>query len=435
MCLMRLSIWRGCTMELYRIVNFIIQAAYLIMHLLFIRALYRRRHFTPVWIWFFSFCIALWIWVSGRFMETVVYLFFPGNNAFYQFAANYQYIGNTTAVSFYLLWVLYLSGRDRLASSSWFRTLVFASPVITCGLVFTNPWHHLFYTKLDMGQRVAHGALFVPCLFCSFLILLAGYIVSIRFVLGTDRDRLRQIVMFSLFPLLPVTAILVRSISGIDRFDYTPIVMAICVASLYQIIFKHHYVNIVSLSIREVIEQTEHPISICDTQTGQWLYANHIAMGEYEGAMQQICGRLHDAPGGMEGDFDGKHMTVRVMPLSGGASTLIAATDMTGIFREQSELEGQIRALEHLRLELDEARRNIDAYLETMPAPEETRQRQDLLAAAHGMASGVFRRVEENLEAAGRNPEEAERLLRENLELTRDGITAIRSTVARLRGE
>jgi len=422
-------------MELYRIANLIIQSAYLIMHLLFIMVLYRGRQSTPVWLWFFSFCIASWVWVSGRFMETIVYLFFPTNNDFYQFAANYQYIGNTTAAVFYLLWVLYLSGRDRLASSGWFRAPVFACPAVTCSLVFTNRWHHLFYAKLDMGQRVVHGALFMPCLLWSFLILLAGYIVSIRFVLGTGRDRLRQLVMFSLFPLLPVAAILVRSISGVDRFDYTPIVMTICVISLYQIIFKHHYVNIVSLSIREVIEQTEHPIGIYDSPTGKWRYVNRVAACEFEGALRQILTQLPDAPGRLEGDFDGRHMIVDVTPLSGGASTLIAATDMSGIFREQSELEDQIRALESLHLELDEARRNIDAYLETLPDSEEISRRQELIAAAHGVADDVFQRVEKNLEAARRNPGDAEEALRENLDLTRDGIAAIRSAVARLRGE
>ena len=160
-------------MELYRIINFIIQSAYLIAHLVFIIALYRRRQSTPVWFWFFGFCIAAWVWVSGRFLETIVYLFFPTNNAFYQFAANYQYIGNTTAAAAYLLWVMYLSGQDRPASSKWFQALVFACPVVICSLVFTNPWHHLIYTKLDMGQRVAHGALFLPCLLWSYLLLLS----------------------------------------------------------------------------------------------------------------------------------------------------------------------------------------------------------------------------------------------------------------------
>ncbi len=421
-------------MELFRIINFIIQSAYLFIHLLLIMALYRRRQSTPVWIWFFIFCIALWVWVSGRFTETIVYLFFPTNNAFYQFAANYQYIGNTTAVAAYFLWILYLSGKDRLASSGWFRAFVFACPVVTCGLVFTNQWHHLFYTKLNMGQRVVHGKLFVPCLLWTFLYLLTGYVLSVWFAVGTGRERLKKIVMFSLFPILPTAAVLIRSISGIDRFDYTPLVMTVCVICFYQIIFKRHYVNIVTLSIHEVIEQTEHPIGICDPQTGKWLYVNRIASGEYEGVMQQLISQLPEA-GSLEGDFDGRHMTVDVMPLPGSAATLIAATDMSDLFQEQSELDAQIRMLEARSRELDETRQNIDAYLETLPAPEELRQRQELIESTNKMAEGVFRRVEENLEAARRNPEDAEEALRANLKLTRDCITSIRSAVAQFRGE
>lgn len=422
-------------MELYRIANLIIQSAYLIMHFGFIMILYRRKQPTPIWKWFFSFCMATWLWVSGRFMETIVYLFFPTNNTFYQFAANYQYIGDTTAAAFYLLWVLCLSGEDRLASSGWFRMLVFASPLITCVLVFTNPWHHLFYTKLDMGQRVEHGPLFVPCLLGSLLMLLAGYIVSMRFVLGTGRDRLRQIVMFSLFPLLPGAAILIRSISGVDRFDYTPVVMTVCIISLYQIIFKHHYVNIVSLSIREAIEQTEHPIGIYDAKTEKWSYINQAAARTFEGSLGKLSAQLCDTPGRLEGDFDGRHMIVDVTPLAGSTSALIAATDVSDIYREQSKLDHQIHELETLQLELDEVGRNINAYLETMPAQEEIRRRQELIMTTHGIAENVFRRVEENLEAARREPGTAENALRANLDLTRYGIAAIRRAVSQLRGE
>ena len=184
-------------MESYRIINFIMQTAYLAGHLLFILALVRRRQPTPVWRWFFWLCVTAWLWVSGRLMESVVYLWFPGNNEFYRFAANFQYLGNTTAASTYVIWTLYLAGRDRLASSGWFRALIFAGPAVICILVFTNPWHQLFYTKLDMGERVAHGPLFTPCVLWTYGLLLAGYVISIRFVLRTERDRARQIVMFS----------------------------------------------------------------------------------------------------------------------------------------------------------------------------------------------------------------------------------------------
>ena len=64
-------------MQGFRIANLMIQSLYLVFHLLFILFLYHKRQATPVWIWFFRFSVALWIWVSGRFMETIVYLFFP----------------------------------------------------------------------------------------------------------------------------------------------------------------------------------------------------------------------------------------------------------------------------------------------------------------------------------------------------------------------
>ena len=123
------------------------------------------------------------------------------------------------------------------------------------------------------------------------------------------------------------------------------------------------------------------------------------------------------------------------MPLHGSTSVLIAATDTSEIYREQSALEGQIRELEDLRQELDEAGRNIHAYLETLPGPEEVRRRKKLIETTHGMADHVFHQVEKNLVAARQDPGDAGRVLRENLDLTRDGIAVIRSAVARLRGE
>lgn len=70
-------------MQGFRIVNLIMQSAYLIGHALFIVMLYRKRQPTPVWRWFFLAAIAMWLWVSGRFMESIVYLFFPTNNDAY----------------------------------------------------------------------------------------------------------------------------------------------------------------------------------------------------------------------------------------------------------------------------------------------------------------------------------------------------------------
>ena len=420
-------------MESYRIINFIMQTAYLAGHLLFILALVRRRQPTPVWRWFFWLCVTAWLWVSGRLMESVVYLWFPGNNEFYRFAANFQYLGNTTAASTYVIWTLYLAGRDRLASSGWFRTLIFAGPAVICILVFTNPWHQLFYTKLDMGERVAHGPLFTPCVLWTYGLLLAGYVISIRFVLRTERDRARQIVMFSAFPLLPAFGVMIRSVTGIDRLDYTPGVMAAGIICLYLCVFSYRYINLESAPVREIIEQSAHPIGIYDPGKGEFSYLNRIADREYREAAEAFLPRLSAEADSFEGEFGGRHLSVESAPLTGSDAMLVTVTDTSDLAREQAGIEEQIREQESVQAELDEAKRNIDAYLELLLGTGDLRRKQELVAGTRAMVKRVYDRVAENLEAAGRDPQEADGPLRENLELTRDCIASIRRTVADLR--
>ena len=420
-------------MESYRIINFIMQTAYLAGHLLFILALVRRRQPTPVWRWFFWLCVTAWLWVSGRLMESVVYLWFPGNNEFYRFAANFQYLGNTTAASTYVIWTLYLAGRDRLASSGWFRTLIFAGPAVICILVFTNPWHQLFYTKLDMGERVAHGPLFTPCVLWTYGLLLAGYVISIRFVLRTERDRARQIVMFSAFPLLPAFGVMIRSVTGIDRLDYTPGVMAAGIICLYLCVFSYRYINLESAPVREIIEQSAHPIGIYDPEKGEFSYLNRIADREYREAAEAFLPRLSAEADRFEGEFGGRHLSVESAPLTGSDAMLVTVTDTSDLAREQAGIEEQIRAQESVQAELDEAKRNIDAYLELLLSSEDLRRKQEMVAGTRAAVKRVYDRVAENLEAAGRDPQAADGPLQENIELTRECIASIRRTVADLR--
>ena len=419
-------------MQQFRIVNFLMQSAYLIGHFLFIVRLYRERHPTPIWRWFFAAAIAMWIWVSGRFMETIVYLFFPSGSA-YVFAANYQYIGNTTAVVSYVIWILFLSGYDRLASSVWFRSFLFACPMVICTLVFTNQWHHLFYTRLVMGERVIHGPLFAPCVIWTFLILLAGYIVSVRYVLRTGIDRIKQIFMFSLFPMVPALGVLVRTISGVDRVDYTPIVMAVSMICLYQIIFRHHYVNIISASVREVIEQTDHPIIFYARGDQEISYANRAAREQYQNLKEQIVPRIIDRSGTFEATCSGRDLIIEAVPFEESDTVLAAATDVSDIVRQHAALDRQIAELETLRQTLEEANRNIDAYLGSLYDTKGLQDKQELISETYSLIRQTFRCVEENLQEAKQRPGKGEKALHENLVLTRDCIAAIRRAVARLK--
>ena len=425
--------WMGHAVEGYRIVNLIIQSVYLVAHILFILALYRRRQPTPVWKWFFYLAVFLWIWVSGRFMETILYIFFPENNDAYVFAANYQYIGNTVAVVCYVIWIMYLSGMDRLASSRWFQVFLFLCPAVTCTLVFTNEMHHLFYTKLVMGQRVSHGAMFVPCLIWLYLILFSGYIISLRYAWKSGRDRWRQIIMFSLFPLLPAAGVLVRSISGVDRFDYTPLVMGAAFICLYQIFFRYHYVNIMTASVRQAIEQTVHPVGIVRPETGEIVYANRAAKEEYHDASAAFISQLGTTDDRLEGEFDGRHLIIDARQIPEEESVLIAVTDVSEIAKQQAEIERQIRELEEQQKALEETNRNIDAYIGSLYSTEGLEQKQKQVEKTYAVIAETFKAVEKNLKTAEEAPERAEPSLQENIRLTKECIAEIRRTVAQLK--
>ena len=89
-----------------------------------------------------------------------------------------------------------------------------------------------------MGQRVVHGQLFAFCVTWTYLILIAGYIISIIYTFRAGRDILKRFVMFSIFPLLPAVVTLIRSVSGIDKLDYTPVFMAVSFFLLYLIVIQ-----------------------------------------------------------------------------------------------------------------------------------------------------------------------------------------------------
>ena len=75
------------SMSAIRAINFTEQVIFLAVYLVFVVWLARRLQPSPVSRWFLALTVALWLWVSGRFMESVVYLFLPSNNDAYVIAA------------------------------------------------------------------------------------------------------------------------------------------------------------------------------------------------------------------------------------------------------------------------------------------------------------------------------------------------------------
>ncbi len=419
-------------MEWYRIVNFILQSTYLLIHFLFMLHMIKIRRPTPLWNWYIISAAALWLWVLGRFMETIVYLFFPAENDAYVFAANFQYIGNTSAVCAYLIWNLYLAGYDRLASNRLFQSFLFLCPAVTCALVFTNEYHHLIYLKLEMGQRVVHGQLFAFCVAWTYLILIAGYIISIIYTFRSGRDILKRFIMFSIFPLLPAVVTLIRSVSGIDKLDYTPIFMAVSFYLLYLIVFQYNYANIIASSVQTVVEQSAHPILIYDPGKGSFLYRNRMASRMNAETEKALTAHL-SSPGSEETTIDGKRLKIAVTQIPEKDLFIVTMTDLTETSAQQTGLDEKIQELEAANRALDEQNRNYDAYLEILYQTKGLKEKQEAIASTYENLPLVFRQMTDNFQTAKTDPVRAENALRDNLSLSQTSIASIRKTVAQLK--
>ena len=426
-------------MEGFRIVNLSVQSVYLIAHLYFLFRMGKMRQPSPVWDWFMALGAAIWLWVLGRFMESVVYLFLPGHNAAYQFAANFQYIGNSAAAAIFLIWNLYLTGRGRLADRIAFKTAVFLLPVTICVLVFTNPAHHLFYTKLDMGERVAHGMLFLPSMLSVYLMLLTGLMINVVHTIRYESDKLRRILIFSMVPVLPAVATLIRSLSGVDRFDYTPLIMTVSLYFLYLTVFKFSYITMIPQSIESALSQTDHPIVIVDPKDRTVVYRNQQASDLYraliDAYLSDTAGENLQADGARLFSYQGRQVKAEQKVLEESGQILLTMTDLTDLRERQTLLDHQIDEQHALIRELSEQRRNMDAYLEAMVDADLVKAKYDALNDAREKTATAFERMEANLEKAGQGPAGAEETLRENLSIAEETIALIRLAVATLKEE
>ena len=425
-------------MDSFRIANFVMQAIYLPLHLMFIVRLVIGRQASPVWRWFIVVVAGLWFMVAGRFGESIVYLFRP-DNRLYVLAVCFQLTGTTFATSSYLIWNLVLAGHTKLSESKGFVGLMMVLSHVISAIICTNPLHHLFYAKLQMGEPVVHGPLFIPCLLIVYGTLFAGFVVSVVHILRKEEHKLGRLIVFSLYPVLPAAAALVRSISGVDRLDWTPIIMTVSLLCLYLMVFRFRYVQVISQSIENVIAETGCALVEYDPVSQQVTWQNRAAEEKYS---TEIPGILSDAMArglisedgtAVSGQYEGKSVRVQVTPVSEGKRVLLTIVDLGGIREQQELLAGEIRRQDELVEELEEKKRNIDAYIENIYQVQDTREKLELIRETEAHTREAFLRLDENLARAEADPSDADPALLENMRITEETIAEIRRAVSALK--
>ena len=417
-------------MEWYRIANLVMQSIYLPLHFILIVRLIKKRQPTPIWRWFIVVVVGLWIMISGRFLETLAYLYFP-SNSFYVFAVYYQLVGTSFATSAYLIWNLYLAGNDRLSESSVFKIMMLTVSGVISLIVCTNSFHRLFYEKLVMGEQVVHGKLFLPCLLIVYGTLFVGWIVSIVHIIRKENEKIKRLVVFSLYPILPAAAALIRSITGVDELDYMPIIMTVSIICLYLMVFRYRYVDIVSQSIENALGQTRIALFVYDLAAKEIFYQNK-ACDPYTKFITDITHRQPDRTESVE-QIGEKTLRISKSILSESNLLLVMINDISEIANERQTIEKTIAEQSRIVAELEDKQRNIDAYLSALYEIPHLREKQNLFVSAQEEINAAFKTIENDLNTADRNDADAMPALLDGIRTAQSTMAFVRTAVASLR--
>ncbi len=414
----------------FHIIDLIMQAVYLPAHLWFIIRLIKWRTPSPVSRWFIVLVFGLWGIVLGGFIETLLILFWK-NNSVFALGVSYQLISTLVATMSFLIWNLYVAGNTGVVENRKFRGFIYAISLAVALIIVTDPLHHMFYEKLILEEPVIHGKLFGPCVLIVYGMLFAGWIISLVYIIKNGEEKLKRILIFSMYPLLPGIVNLLRSLTGFTLIDLNPFVMTVCIVCLYLMVFKDRYVSIMPASMEQALEQTDSIVFTCDQEGKRILYANRIAREKYPDVVKEIVSQLKTDRSQFEVGFNGSYFKGNVSEIEN--ELLITANDVSELKKQQQSLLAQINDSQKLLRELEEKKKNIDAYLDFLYKIPNLKEKWEMFSSAEEESKEAFLKMEKNLKAALDPNSVSEAMLNENIIISEKTIGRIREAVALLR--
>lgn len=114
---------------------------------------------------------------------------------------------------------------------------------------------------------------------------------------------------------------------------------------------------------------------------------------------------------------------------------MIVLTGISEVLRKQSFLKEQNEVLNEAVDELENRRENIDAYLNALYQIPNLRDKFESFSNAQEETKKAFGKMLMNFEIADSNPEAADEVLNENINLAAVTISTVRSAVSKLKEE
>ena len=263
--------------------------------------------------------------------------------------------------------------------------------------------------------------------------LMIGWIVSLVHIARHGKQKIKRMIVFSLYPILPAANGLFRAITGIDELDFTPICMAVSIYCLYLMVFRYRYVDIVSQSIESALAQTRSAMLVYDLARNEVIYTNRSAQMDYPDILKLVRPVLKRETCSIEDMYGDKNVRITVTPIAQTDFLAITVADVSDIAKERAMLEEEIVKKNTLVEELNEKKRNINAYLDVLYEIPDLKSKQEMIVSAQKELTEAFLEAEQNLIAAESADGKAEDALHKNIRLTQRTIASVRTAVAALR--
>ena len=217
-------------------------------------------------------CIPLVILLFALSWWDITYsLFWAGAPAPYpNFWLYITYVGAVLVPATSMLIAMQISGQSYWARAPFIIALSI-EPLLILILLFTDPWHGLFFAGKEtqnIGMIMAAGPAFWTNIIYSYLLLLIAFLVLIRRFFQTSGIYKKQIVVLMVgigFPWLN-SIIFVSGLSPFPNADNTPLSFTVAALAFTYALFHYGLLDIIPIARHVLIENMGDGVLVLDSQ-------------------------------------------------------------------------------------------------------------------------------------------------------------------------
>ncbi len=190
------------------------------------------------------------------------------------FWASCAYFGILLVPLAWLAFTLAYTGRAYLLTHRFFLLLAFP-PVIVLVLVFTNPVHKLFYSRVDLVSSAlgtaavyTHGPVFWVNAVYTYVLLLAGSIILIRSLLATRNPIRGQVIALMVAILAPWigNGLYLTGYNPYPQFDLSPLAFVFTGLAVAWAFLRYRLLDIVPVAHAALIANLQDGLIVLDSR-------------------------------------------------------------------------------------------------------------------------------------------------------------------------